>query len=224
MVALHTQLKVWSRVQRSTGHRIPFSYHTVSNHFLYIWYRTTRLSYRILPKKINMLNIVNIFPDNIIIQHYIQGTMCPVWPSSPTPQLQLKIVQNDVPGDGLLPVKLNNISLTYWVNIYFTVTHADAGVPTNIHTCAWVWQLHIYVHININAWIWYKIINTYFEKKATQWKRILHSLLTFKFRNWNYLHHERPFFLIEVIVDMRMYWDRYITCEIPGWYVTHIIT
>ena len=39
--------------------------------------------------------------------------MCPVWPRSPTPQLQLKIqLQNDVSGGGLLPVKLNNISLT----------------------------------------------------------------------------------------------------------------
>ena len=65
-----------------------------------------------------MLNIVHILFDNIITQHYIQGTMCPVWPSSPTPQLQFKLqLQNDVPGDGLLPAKLNNISLTYWVHI-----------------------------------------------------------------------------------------------------------
>ena len=61
-----------------------------------------------------MHNIVRIFFDNTITQHYIQGTICSVWPRSPAPQLQLKMqLQNDVAGYGLLPVKLNNIGLTY---------------------------------------------------------------------------------------------------------------
>ena len=63
--------------------------------------------------KINMFNIFIFF--SIASSRYIIFK-AQVWPSSPTPQLQLKIqLQNYLPGGGLLPVKLNNISLTYWV-------------------------------------------------------------------------------------------------------------
>ena len=52
--------------------------------------------------------------DNLAMHHYIQDTICPVWSSSPAPQLQLEMqLHYDIPGDGLLPVKLNNINLIY---------------------------------------------------------------------------------------------------------------
>ena len=98
--------------------------------------------------------------------------MCPVWPSSPTPQLQLTIqLQNDVPGGGLLPVKWNNISLTYWV------THLIPCQPCrrryiNKYTCMCmsVTITYRYVHIDINLWIWYKLITTYFANMHMQYQ------------------------------------------------------
>ena len=85
-----------------------------------------------------MLNIVQNFFDNIITQHYIQGIICSVWPSSPTPQIRLKIqLQNSV------PVKLNDNNLTFssllptqtqvYLEIYIRVHESDKHILMRTH-------------------------------------------------------------------------------------------